>query len=120
MLEDRLRKRCQFLTKAQKKVAEFFLAQGEDAAFLSISQLAHQVKSSESTVVRFARSIGYRGYLELQKDLQEWIKKKISPAQVLQQATVKGRGQVRKNCELLNMSSCHAGQLPGGQGILAE
>jgi len=90
MLKDRLRKRYQFLTKAQKKVAEFFLAQGEEAAFLSISHLAHQVKTSEATILRFARAIGYRGYLELQRDLQNWVRQKISPPQVLQQAIVRG------------------------------
>ncbi|MBI5969217.1 MAG: MurR/RpiR family transcriptional regulator [Deltaproteobacteria bacterium] len=93
MLEDRLRKRYQFLTKAQKKVAEFFLAQGEDAAFLSISDLAHQVKTSESTIVRFARSIGYKGYPDLQKELQSGIKQKISPPRALQKAIIKERGQ---------------------------
>lgn len=93
MLEDLLRKRYQFLTKSQKKVAEFFLAQGEDAAFLAISNLARQIKTSESTILRFARSIGYQGYMDLQRDLQGWIRQKISPPQVLQKAIAKESGQ---------------------------
>jgi len=90
MLGERLRKRYPLLTKNQKKVAEFFLAQGEEAAFLSISDLARLVKTSEATILRFARAIGYRGYIELQRDLQNWVKQKISPSKVLQQAIVRG------------------------------
>ncbi len=86
MLEETLRKKYTFLTKNQKKVAESFLSQKEEAAFLSISDLARLVNTSESTIVRFARSLGYDGYRELQKELQGQIRLKISPLQALQDA----------------------------------
>jgi DNA-binding MurR/RpiR family transcriptional regulator len=89
MLEERLRKKYPHLTKSQKKVANFFLNQGEEAAFLSISDLARLVHASESTIIRFSRAAGYQGYPGLQKELQSWIRKKISPDQVLQQAIAK-------------------------------
>ena len=93
MLEGRLQKRYSSLTRSQKKVATFFLSQGEEAAFLTISHLARRLKTSEATILRFSRSIGYQGYPHLQKDLQDWIKQKISPPQALQKAIVKERGQ---------------------------
>ncbi len=89
MLEERLRKKYPHLTKSQKKVANFFLTQGEEAAFLSISDLARLVQASEATIIRFSRAAGYPGYPGLQKDLQSSIRKKISPDQVLQQAIAK-------------------------------
>ncbi|MBU1208664.1 MAG: MurR/RpiR family transcriptional regulator [Proteobacteria bacterium] len=92
MLAERLQKSYQFLTKQQKKVADFLLSQGPEAAFLSAAQLANQVKASQATIVRFSRSIGYGGYVDLQKDLQSWIKKEISPPQALQKAIAKDRG----------------------------
>jgi DNA-binding MurR/RpiR family transcriptional regulator len=93
MLEESLRKKYQFLTKNQKKVAESFLSWGDEVAFLSISDLARQMKTSESTIVRFARSIGYQGYRELQKELQGRIKQRISPPQALQKAISRERGK---------------------------
>lgn len=93
MIQDRLRKEYQFLTKNQKKVADFFLTHGDEAAFLTIYHLAQRVKTSQSTIVRFSRSMGYKGYLELQKDLRRIIKQKISPPETLQHLIVKERGQ---------------------------
>ena len=93
MIQDRLRKEYQFLTKNQKKVADFFLTHGDEAPFLPIYHLAQRVKTSQSTIVRFSRSMGYKGYLELQKDLRRIIKKKISPPGTLQHSIVKKRGQ---------------------------
>ena len=84
MLTERLQKSYPALTKQQKKVAEFFLSQGPEAAFLSVARLAQQVKTSQATIIRFSRSLGFQGYPELQQELQNWIKQKISPSKVLQ------------------------------------
>jgi DNA-binding MurR/RpiR family transcriptional regulator len=90
MIEERVRKKYQFLTKAEKKVGDFFLAQSAEAAFLPISAISRRVKTSEATIFRFSRSIGYKGYPELQKELQIRIKQKISPTGVLRQVIAMG------------------------------
>ncbi|MDH4265653.1 MAG: MurR/RpiR family transcriptional regulator [Deltaproteobacteria bacterium] len=77
------------LSKQQKKVADFFLTQGAEAAFLSVAELAHQVRTSQATVVRFSRVIGFKGYPDLQRELQNWIRQKISPSRVLQNLMIK-------------------------------
>jgi DNA-binding MurR/RpiR family transcriptional regulator len=84
MLTERLQKSYPSLTKQQKKVAEFFLTQDPEAVFLSVAELARQSRTSQSTVVRFSRAIGFQGYPELQRELQNWVKQKISPSKVLQ------------------------------------
>jgi len=89
MLTERLQKSYPALTKQQKKVAEFFLSQGPEAAFLSVARLAQQVKTSQASVVRFAKAIGFQGYPELQRELQNWIRQKISPSRVLQNLMMK-------------------------------
>ena len=91
MLEERLQKKYSSLTRSQKKVAAFFLSQGEEAAFLTISHLARRLKTSEATIIRFARAAGYQGYPDLQKELQDSVRQKISPARVLQETMVKGK-----------------------------
>jgi DNA-binding MurR/RpiR family transcriptional regulator len=84
VLTERLQKSYPSLTKQQKKVAEFFLSQGPDAAFLSVAELAQAAKTSRASVVRFARAVGFKGYPELQQELQAWVRQKISPSNVLQ------------------------------------
>jgi len=86
MLTERLQKKYSSLTRQQKKVADFLLANGPEAAFLPVAQLARQVKTSQATVIRFSRAIGFHGYPELQKEMRVWIKEKISPAEALQKS----------------------------------
>lgn len=90
MFEERVRTRYQFLTKNQKKIAEFLLSRGAEAAFLSLSDLAGIMKTSTSNVFRFAKSIGYEGYPDLQNDLQKKIKEKLSPVRNLESNQAKG------------------------------
>jgi DNA-binding MurR/RpiR family transcriptional regulator len=84
MLAERLQKNYPSLTKQQKKVAEFLLSQGPEAAFLSVAELARQAGTSQASVVRCSRAIGFKGYPELQQELQNAIRQKISPARVLE------------------------------------
>ena len=53
----------------------------DKAAFMTASKLGSVVNVSESTVVRFASELGYEGYPEFQKALQELIKNKLTSVQ---------------------------------------
>ena len=55
------------MSKGQKILATYISEQYEKAAFLTAAQLGTQVGVSESTVVRFATSLGYKGYPEFQQ-----------------------------------------------------
>lgn len=69
------------LSKSQKMIADFILSQYDKAAFMTASKLGQSVNVSESTVVRFANTLGYSGYPKLQKALQELIKTKLTTIQ---------------------------------------
>jgi DNA-binding MurR/RpiR family transcriptional regulator len=69
------------LSKGQKLIAEFIMENYDRAAFMTAAALGEAVGVSESTVVRFANTIGYNGYRELQKGLQELIKNKLTTVQ---------------------------------------
>lgn len=69
------------LSKGQKLIAEYILKHYDKAAFMTAAKLGTSVGVSESTVVRFANQLGYEGYPELQKALQELIKNKLTTAQ---------------------------------------
>ncbi len=70
------------LSKGQKLIAEFIMNNYEKAAFMTAASLGGEtVGVSESTVVRFANTLGFDGYRELQKELQELIKNKLTTVQ---------------------------------------
>lgn len=50
------------LTAAEKKVADFVLANRSKTQYMPISQLAESCGVAEATISRFSRTLGYRGY----------------------------------------------------------
>lgn len=48
---------------------------------MTASKLDSAIGTSESTVVRFAVTLGYDGYPEMQKHLQDIIRKKLTATQ---------------------------------------
>lgn len=71
------------LSKGQKIIAEYIIHNYDKAAFMTAASLGQTLDVSESTVVRFAYSLGYSGYKELQRELQELIKNKLTTVQRL-------------------------------------
>lgn len=69
------------LSKGQKIIGEFIINNYDKAAFMTAANLGSTLNVSESTVVRFANTLGYSGYKELQKELQEVIKNKLTTVQ---------------------------------------
>ena len=69
------------LSKAQKKIAEYILANYEKAAFMTAIRLARFAEVSESTVVRFAMELGYDGYPEMRRALQDSMRSKLTSVQ---------------------------------------
>ena len=69
------------MSKSQKVIASFIYDHYDKAVFMTAAKLGDTVGVSESTVVRFATFIGYNGYPEFQKDLEEWVQNKINSVQ---------------------------------------
>ena len=69
------------LSKGHKKIAAYIKENYDKAAFMTAAALGKKVDVSESTVVRFATELGFRGYPELQRELQQMIKSKLTAVQ---------------------------------------
>lgn len=69
------------MSKGQRAIAAFIYDHYDQAVFMTAAKLGDTVGVSESTVVRFASFIGYSGYPEFQKDLEEWVQNKINSVQ---------------------------------------
>lgn len=72
------------LSKSQKKIADYVLNNYEKATLYTAAKLGDEVGVSESTVVRFAIHMGFEGYPEFQKCLQETVKSELTTTQRMQ------------------------------------
>ena len=77
----RIEERFDKMSKSHKKVATFITEHYDQAVFMTAAKLGEELGISESTVVRFAAGIGYDGYPEFQKGLEECVKSKLSTVQ---------------------------------------
>ena len=68
-------------SKGQKLIGKFITQHYDKAAFMTASKLGDTVGVSESTVVRFATEVGFEGYPQLQKNLQEIIRNRLTTVQ---------------------------------------
>lgn len=89
-------------SKGQKLIAGFIINHYEKAAFMTAAKLGVTVGVSESTVVRFASEVGYEGYPQLQKALQELIRNRLTSVQRMEitNEQMGGEGILKK---VLNM-----------------
>lgn len=69
------------MSKSHKTIASYITDHYEQAVFMTAARLGETVGVSESTVVRFASGVGYEGYPEFQKALEEWVKDKLNSVQ---------------------------------------
>lgn len=82
------------LSKSHRRIAECIVSHYDKAAFMTASRLGEYVGVSESTVVRFASALGYDGYPQLQRALQELIRHRLTAAQRFEMTSDMDQSQV--------------------------
>ena len=68
-------------SKGQRRIAQYIQNNYDKAAFMTAGRLGKLVGVSESTVVRFAVELGYQGYPEMQKAMQEMVLNRLTSVQ---------------------------------------
>ena len=68
-------------SKGQKRIAALICESYDKTAFMTASSLGKQAGVSESTVVRFAMELGYEGYPQMQKAMQEMVLNRLTSVQ---------------------------------------
>ena len=117
----RIRSSIPKFSKGQKKIASYILDNYDKTAFMTAGRLGTAVGVSESTVVRFAADIGYVGYPEMRRALQDLIKNRLTSVQRIEvskglmspetmpTAVLTGdMERIRATCEALNGSDFDA------------
>ncbi|MCD7859964.1 MAG: MurR/RpiR family transcriptional regulator [Firmicutes bacterium] len=81
-----LQEREPTFSKGQRRIASYILQSYDKAAFMTASKLGKAVGVSESTVVRFAVELGFDGYPEMQKAMQETVVNHLTSVQRMEVA----------------------------------
>ncbi|MCG7344116.1 MurR/RpiR family transcriptional regulator [Sporosarcina sp. ACRSL] len=66
------------LSKSHKKIANYLLKNANMVPFFKVATLAKKAGVSEATVVRFATTLGYSGYPEMQQHMQNSIQQQLT------------------------------------------
>lgn len=73
-------------SKGQRNIAKYITQNYDKAAFMNAVKLGNIVGVSESTVVRFASMLGYDGYPDMRRALQEMIRNRLTSVQRIEVA----------------------------------
>lgn len=95
------------MSKGQKLLTNYITDNYDKAAFLTAAKLGKTVGVSESTVVRFAMFLGYKGYPEFQKALEETVRNKLNSVQRMEVTY----GRIEKNAVLSSVLSSDADKI---------
>jgi DNA-binding MurR/RpiR family transcriptional regulator len=71
------------LSPKEREVAHFYAEHLEEAAFLSAAEIAQQLGTSDATVVRAVKALGYSGIPELRRELIDALKARATPGERL-------------------------------------
>jgi len=85
----KMKSRYPSFSKGQKRIAAYITQHYDKAAFMTAAALGEVAGVSESTVVRFAAELGYSGYPELQKQLRESVKSRLTSIQRMEVANAR-------------------------------
>ena len=106
-LHNKLNELYKSMSKGQKLLTNYITDNYDKAAFLTAAKLGETVGVSESTVVRFAMFLGYKGYPEFQKALEETVRNKLNSVQRMEVTY----GRIEKNAVLTSVLSSDADKI---------
>ncbi|MDK9365123.1 MULTISPECIES: MurR/RpiR family transcriptional regulator [Lelliottia] len=107
----RIRQRYAGFAQSDKKLADFLLAQPDRARHLSSQQLASEAGVSQSSVVKFAQKIGFKGFPALKLAISEALVNNPNPQSMPLHNQIRGDDPMRLVGEKLikeNVTAMHA------------
>jgi Transcriptional regulators len=81
-----IRSKLESFSKREKVIANFFVEQMTDVAFLSIHDIAEKLGVGRASIVRFAQKLGYDGFYDLKHDIKNQLQTSIAPLERYQLA----------------------------------
>ena len=119
----RIRQRYPGLAQSDRRLADFLLAEAEHARHLSSQQLAKEAGVSQSSVVKFAQKLGYKGFPALKLAISDALVSTQNPHSVPVHNQILGDDPLRLVGEKLikdNVAAMHASLDVNNEDKLAE
>lgn len=69
------------LTRSERVIADYFLDHWDSIGFQTSSTVAQEVGVSDTSIIRFVRKLGYSGYAEFRRDLNQRLAQSFSQQQ---------------------------------------
>ena len=86
---NRMNEKFPYMSKGQKKLAGYITANYDRAVFMTAAKMGEAVGVSESTVIRFAAILGYKGYPEFHRELEKMVQNKLNSIHTIEVASGK-------------------------------
>ena len=80
---DAVRRQFNDLSPVQKRIAEYIVDNTEALAFATVDQVAFELGTNPSTIVRFAYQLGLKGYPDLQERTRDLVRGRLSAASAI-------------------------------------
>ena len=90
------------LNGAQKRLGHYLQNDSTALLYANVNELAKAVGVSNATVVRFAKSLGYKGFPELKRDIQREMRRKLRAADRMEETFAQLRGEENILAKLIN------------------
>lgn len=116
----RIQSKYSNLTRTECKIADYVLEHSPEVAFKTLEEVANCIGVSTTSVIRFARTLEYEGYTQMQQSIQQSLMKKVSlperydesysflkKSDLLKDLLESEINSLRKSVELLDEDSLH-------------
>lgn len=104
------------MTPALRRVADYILKNPVDTSFMTLDQLSLQAGASTATVMRLSFQLGYSGYSDFQRDLQELLRDRVAPTTRLEVS----KKSLKHSSLLASCADNHIDNLKSMMGFLTK
>jgi DNA-binding MurR/RpiR family transcriptional regulator len=123
-LPERIRRKKSQLSISQQKVARYCLTSSQKAGTLAALRIAEELEVSESTVVRFAVKMGYRGFPDMQAAIRRAWESRAEEEQPAARGQIAGKAADSLRVDLTSLQQTIAllelGRLAGAADALVK
>ncbi len=95
--QSRIPAKMNSFSRNQTIVANYIMENMENVAFDTLKELATKINVSTTTIIRFARELGYSGFSDMQKDIQRNIIHKSTLPERIHQSKNRSSDQLMKD-----------------------
>lgn len=91
-ITNRINQKYASMSKGQRRLSAYLTDHPDQAAFMTAAKLGEAVSVSESTVIRFASSLDYKGFPELQAAVRDLMREKMDHSVIASERRLTKKG----------------------------